>query len=167
MREIEFRGKSIGIGRWAYGVPVEADGKTFICDYVYVFDEDMSYHSGCTNPYSYQLAKVEVNSETIGQYTGLCDKNGTKIFEGDIVKLIRTNMYAPSTSFHNKDLMSLHRIYWNEEKSSFYQEHFDIEKKRVTGGGSLNFNDERADQNIIEVIGNIHDNPALLEGDDE
>lgn len=143
MREILFRGKTKNElpSRWIYGSLTDVGHKWFIDDYE-------------TN--------ARVITETIGQYTGLKDKNGTKIFEGDIVKLTRTNMYAPSTSFHNKDLVSLHRIYWNDDKHCFYQEHFDIEKKRVAGGGSLNFNDERAKQNIIEVIGNIYDNPELL-----
>lgn len=139
MREILFRAKNIN-EQWRYG---------------YLERQDLLYDENYDCSSSIQI-------ETVGQYTGLTDKIGTKIFEGDIVKLTRTNMYAQSTSFHNQDLVSLHRIYWNDEKCCFYQEHFDIEKKRVISGGSLNFNDERARQNIIEVIGNIYDNPELL-----
>ena len=154
-RKIEFRIKD-NEGKWHYGYPVFYDDGSF-----HFFDCDLLNKE---NPmYPIELCYiVGTLDDTLGQYVGLEDKNGNKIYEGDIVKLTRTNMYAPSASFHNQDLVSLHRIYWNDEKHCFYQEHFDIEKKRVVGGGSLNFNDERAKENIIEVIGNIYDNKDLL-----
>ena len=139
MREIEFRAKNLN-DQWRYG---------------YLERQDLLYDENYDCSSSIQI-------ETLGQYTGLKDKNGKKIYEGDIVKLTRTNMYDPSASFNGKDLVSLHRVCWNDEKHCFYQEHFDIDKKRVAGAGMLCFEDDRAKENIIELVGNIYDNPELL-----
>lgn len=113
MREILFRGKAID-GNWYYGVPF-----VFIEDYVCM-----------AAPYRYNK-KVEAN--TIGQYTGLTDKNGTKIFEGDIVKF-GDFVYA---------------IEWKADRLGYgYAEKADRMLEQ-DGGHCV-------------VIGNIHDNPELL-----
>lgn len=163
MREIEFRGKDIKTKEWRYGSLVskyDVDACLY-CQYHIL--EKSEYSRSCD--WDSDLVNVdfyEVDENTLGQFTGLCDNDGNKIYEGDVVKLTRINMYAPSASFNGKDLISFHRVCWNDEKHCFYQEHFDIEKKRVTGAGILCFEDERAEENIIEVIGNIYDNPELV-----
>ena len=91
------------------------------------------------------------------------DKNGKKIFEGDIVRYTRKCVYEPTCSFHKKDLVSLHLICWNDKEYAFEQKHYSLESQRVIGRGNIMFTDDRAKENIIEVIGNIHDNPELLE----
>lgn len=120
MREILFRGRN-GNG-WFIGFLHKSK-----YDNYYIYDE---------NGRSQLLSE-----ETIGQYTGLKDKNGTKIFEGDIVKC--------SGYFDNPQLVK-----WNNEWCAF-EPLFDarpIEAFPILG-----------ETNRIEVIGNIYDNPELLE----
>ena len=117
MREILFRGKDIA-GNWHYGVPL-------------VFSED---YVCMTAPHTYNK-KVEAN--TVGQYTGLPDKNGKKIFEGDICK---------------------HR--------SNYSGEYIISVVTFTDGQFLAMASENSGFNLsdkLEIIGNIHDTPELLE----
>lgn len=140
MREIEFRAKHTWDNEFVYG-------------YLVYIQVDNSYRITQGKEISYF-----VKADTIGQYTGLKDKNGTKIFEGDIIQLTRTKMRAPTASFNGQDIVSKHLIYWDEERHAFRQKHYTEE--RCIGGGSIDF--ERAEENIIEVIGNIHDNPELL-----
>jgi uncharacterized phage protein (TIGR01671 family) len=153
MREILFRGKRTDTGEWLEGYFC----KRRIEDTCYI---TQSEGGDCCNEY---FVDYEVIPETVGQYTGLTDRNGKKIFEGDIIRYTRTNMFAPSCSFHNQDLVSLHLILWDSSVSAFVQRHYELNGKRILGKGSAVLYDERAKENIVEIIGNIHDNPELLD----
>lgn len=125
MREILFRGKN-DAGEWLYGYLTKPAGNP-----CFIIDGD-GYFGG-------------VIEETIGQYTGLTDKNGTKIFEGDIV-------------YDSYREYSYQVIYW------LGQGIYILDKINDRDGSWYSFEDVDFGENI-EVISNIHDNPELLEKD--
>lgn len=125
MREILYRGKDIA-GNWHYGVPL-------------VFTEDFVCMAA---PNTYNK-KVEAN--TVGQYTGLTDKNGTKVFEGDILVFCKGATYP-------------YKIIWDGMGWKLIRS----DGKRIKEAFECN---EIHYVSISEVIGNIHDNPDLLGGD--
>ena len=141
MREILFRGKRVDSGEWVegcflYGVGWKK-GKVFVLPNV----ENLAYCKGCD-----PLDGYEVIPETVGQFTGLTDKNGTKIFEGDVItcrKYIGGNFveYCMERGYVEfiYGAFGLHRM------QGFYRP----------------FKDWLQDYEH-EVIGNIHDNPELL-----
>lgn len=102
--------------------------------------------------------------ETVCQYTGLTDKNGTKIFEGDILKYTRKKWHEPLSNKNNQDMVCFCEVYFDEKTHCFRFYHYEEDTKRCIGSGLLTFDDSRAEENIIEVIGNIFDNPELLKG---
>lgn len=141
-REILFRGKRELDGKWIYGL--------YSDDYVYEteFPCIMPLRSG--NDYE----DWSVIRETVGQYTGLTDKNGKKIFEGDIVKGV-----AYSTDF-------IGVITWIDEIAGFGVRYFNSRRTPTAWENSSilkMIQQGHKDQFAAEVVGNIHDNPELLE----
>jgi uncharacterized phage protein (TIGR01671 family) len=132
-RDIEFRGKDIRTGKWIYGYlrkiwsSVDSRERFTICP------AERFANDGFTD-----TGEVEVIPETVGQYTGLKDKNGRKIFEGDIV----------SFNFHEKIDVAV--VLYKETS-------FMLKTKTCIMFGL------GCSLDSIEVIGNIHDNPKILE----
>ena len=130
MREILFRGKRIDNGECVYGYYVHIGPVS--CQRTYIIPE-----------YASALYVNEVYPSTVGQYTGLKDKNGNKIFEGDIAKVLQGK---------DKDI-----AYVGFENGAFmlYPKTGNIYERTLW---EYWYND--CD---VEVIGNITDNPELLE----
>ncbi|EAE9287289.1 hypothetical protein BVG05_11050 [Listeria monocytogenes] len=135
MREIEFRGKAIHpnsleqiVGSWAYGGIFE--NKIISRN----LDMDSHYHGF--------ISEIEIDLKTIGQYIGLKDKNGKKIFEGDIV-----------------DISVYDRLDWSSIKGKvvFLNGAWLVED---VGHFAITLQSET---NEIEIIGNVHENLGLWE----
>lgn len=143
MREILFRGKRIDSNGWVYGHPV-AD--IYGAKYPIIIHSS-EYNDGNNVDIDYDF----VISETVGQYTGLTDKNGKKIFEGDIIKSHGNDSYVIKYGEYIPRNYCLAR-YYDKPTIGFYA--YDGERCFQLSTNSR----------CYEVIGNIHDNPELAEG---
>ena len=152
MREILFRGKRRCNGEWVYGnLVVDKNYNPHIVpkDYFYEDGHHLQYCDDTDRP-------VFIDAETIGQFTGLTDKNGTKIFEGDIVQ------FGDNTKCEVK---------WGEyshSKCDEYEcEHYGwyVAHKRRNYVENTGY-DLWDVASYITVIGNVHDNPELIGGAD-
>lgn len=143
MSEIKFRGKTLLTNRWVYG------------HYAYVYEEEIKewYHIIFEEGIPQIVQRLSVN-----QYTGLKDKNGREIYEGDFVEYTRI-VYADCSRTEIEDI---------EESiigEVYYAEGLWIGVRFIDGTGKLFLPGQVSseDNNLeIEIIGNIHENPELL-----
>lgn len=143
MRKILFRGKAI-YGSWVYGSLIQA--RDFCCILDSDDEDDMEYpyldgYLGVIDGYA-----TPVKFETIGQFIGIHDKNGKRIFEGDIVKF---HMFRDEPDYVGiikyDSSVCLYLLVGNNPSLGMFE-------VQVSS----------RDKSSFEVIGNIHDNPELL-----
>lgn len=141
MREIIFRGKRKDNGKWIEGYFFETNTPVYRAFIITNMSVDVS--DNCTDILDFNI--IEVIPETVGQFTGLTDKNGKKIWEGDIIdtpdRLIEVVWFERNAQFDLKFIKHAH------------------DKKIINFKGI-----EMRDLKEYEVIDNIHDNPEILKG---
>lgn len=131
MREIIFRGKRIDNNEWIYGLITTQIEKGIT---------EKKLLSAITSN-SFGVGEHQVDTETIGQYTGLTDKKGKKIFEGDIIKA-RHNEYLYIVKYEDCG--------------------FVIEDK---WGSRIKQHQDSVNRLECEIVGNIWDNPEIIKGE--
>lgn len=142
MREIKFKGKRKRTGEWVYGY-LSDETETFL-DKKYthkvIFENLKSFQ---TDNFMYVVRDCEVDPETVGQFTGLHDKNGTPIYEGDII------------DFGLNAVVKYHPFL-----CSFILDCDNREPHLNDSYSELGFMEKTSKKFV--VIGNIHDTPELL-----
>lgn len=128
MREIIFRGKRKDYGKWIEGYYLHQNKRKFVNETHYIVSVDGFYYS--------------IDPSTVCQHTGLTDKNGRKIFEGDIVERGGRIWLVEYSNKYGQFMMTTYT-----EKGISWSRSFDL-----------------IPPDWCEVIGNIYDNPELLKG---
>lgn len=149
MREILFRGKVVRHPDWT-----EMNGKWAVGFFVNTIDEypdpgkeripeiiSLKARNICCGEYSF-YDTFEVDPDTVSQYTGAVDKNGRMIFEGDVVQFCEDDRYTFEVTYHGCEWCLVNGV-----------------DSRL-----IHYYCRLANYQQLKVIGNIWDNPELLEG---
>ena len=157
MRDIKFRGKNKE-GKWIYGTGVV---KVIVnCKETNALEIIQSVDYDELDYYVPNYDSEEIRPDTIGQYTGLKDKNGKEIYEGDIV----SGTDYPFIDKGKQNYVGI--VVFYDDVASFGYEYQRVRKDKRGISNGIN-NEFEANENLIcedlEVIGNIYDNKNLLE----
>ncbi len=145
-REIKFRGKRLDNGIWIYGDLMQhQDGDVYIGDNTRYWTDDGYHNNG------YEEVRA-VDDETIGQFTGLHDRTGKEVYEGDVVFWIAIDMRGRGKGEQGA-------IIWDKQTMSWA-----IMRDKPTSDGRPCIISRPFGKKHLEVVGNIHDNPELMKG---
>jgi uncharacterized phage protein (TIGR01671 family) len=131
MREIKFRGKRIDKHEWVYGLLIE-------CEYGSAITGKKSLYHIDGAEWNFDMVIIE--PETIGQFTGLHDKNGKEIYEGDLISEDGSKPYEVVWQYHSVQWI----MQYTGEGKTYRHMAYDYAQQQY------------------EVIGNIYENPELL-----
>lgn len=150
MREILFKAKRKDNGKWVEGYYYKMSETTYcfkedyerkpVSEHHYILQERMT-DWGLPN----QIVQIEIDSETLCQFTGLCDKNGKKIWENDILMAHLDESYPEDATYET--------VEWNV--AGWVTHETDSTDRQCL---------DEFDLEHYEAIGNIFDNPELAQG---
>lgn len=144
MKNLKFRAKRYSDSEWIYG-----SGVIFCDDCCFIDKRDERPYAFRGNTHFIELASVLCLDNTVCQFTGIKDKNGKEIYDGDIIR-----------SFDSNGNEIIHYIAWRETEARFVATYNDNKECRIDLTSCLY--QEWINEFDKEVIGNIYDNPEIL-----
>jgi uncharacterized phage protein (TIGR01671 family) len=179
-REIKFRGKRTDTGEWIYGYYAVLGGKY----YIYTGEKGLFQASPVHSIMYEEYKAIAVIPETVGQFTGLTDKNGKEIYEDDIFKItiyprIYFNVYNEDGEKTGEDytvhegVLIRFQVVWNKKHCCFDAVIIHVNptgiifgggygRKEIIVGDKYDLESYFNEYSKEEIIGNIHDNQELL-----
>lgn len=135
MREIKFRGKSKDTNKWVFGYLFEDEFKSWILKEIV-----KESFNGEVTEYDNDVDWIEVDKETVGQFTGFEDIKYKEIYVGDLLSGAKKTIWE---------------VVWCEKKRQYF-------RKAPSAKGHMTLSDSSIITNGSEIIGDIHENPKLL-----
>lgn len=154
MREILFRGKRLDNGEWVEGFIVASRENTYPDGFEMITVDGINYDE--IDNYIPDFISYAVDPFTVGQYTGLEDKNGKRVFEGDVIKPFDDEIDKMVVEFHHGQFLLC--LYGNRG----YMAEYGWEEEGNYGCFEAEPLSSYGDD--IEIISTIYDNPEMLKG---